>query len=162
MSDHESGGRSVVRAMTSQGGLGGLLLFAFSAVVLVETTHLRIGTAGSMGPGYFPLVLGLLIAAFAVAMVVEGFRHPDERVSFGPARPFVLLMGAILLFAVSTPYVGGVVSITLMIAIVCLAEPGRNPLHVLLIAAGVVATVWLLFVLALRVQLPMLPVWWRA
>lgn len=129
MSDQVAQQSHLVRALTSKAGLGGWLLFGFAAVVFTEVSHLSIGTAGAMGPGYFPLVLGLLLVAFGAALFVEALRNPDDRVDAGLARPFICLMGGIILFALITPYVGAVISIALLITIVCLAENGASRLR---------------------------------
>lgn len=50
---------------------GGLLLAITGAAVALRATHYSLGTLNRMGPGYFPLALGVLLAVCGVLIVIN-------------------------------------------------------------------------------------------
>lgn len=150
----------VLAALTSQSGWGALLLFACAGVVMTEVSGLRLGTADAMGPGYFPMLLGLLFVLFGALVGVDAWRHPEQRVKLGALRPLVLLLGGIVLFALLLKAIGGALAIAVLVVVTALAERGRSVMELALLSLGVIALVWVIFVLALGLQIEMLPGWW--
>lgn len=78
-------------------GLIFILIGGFFALNAAFT--LRLGQALSMGPGYFPLILGGLLAALGLAIASNGLRHGAEPLGAVPWRGLVLVLGAILVFS---------------------------------------------------------------
>ncbi len=146
-------------ALTSKSGLGALLLFILAGVTFSEVVGLRLGTPDAMGPGYFPALLGVLFILFGCMLLVEGWQNPNERVEFGQIRPVIYLLGAIVLFGVTYPFLGGAIAIALLLVVSALAERGRTLRELVTLVIVVVAMVWLIFVVALNLQLSMLPPW---
>lgn len=149
----------LILAVTSKAGLGALFLLACAAVTFSQVSQLRMGRPDAMGPGYFPALLGGLFLFFAVILLVEGWRNPDQRVHLGPLRPVIFLLGAIVLFGLLYPRLGGIVAMTVLITLSAFAETGRSLREVVLLCTAVVVMVWVIFVLALGLQLTMLPPW---
>ncbi len=146
-------------ALTSKAGLGALLLFGCAAVTLTEVNKLRMGTPDAMGPGYFPAILSGLFILFGMILLIEGWRQPHERVEVGKFRPVIYMLGSIILFALLYPLVGGAIAITGLVLVSALAEPGRSWRELLGLTFVVLALVWAIFVVALNLQLTMLPSW---
>lgn len=146
-------------ALTSKAGLGALFLFACAAVTFFEVGKLRLGTPDAMGPGYFPAILGGFFLIFGLLLLIEGWRKPGERVIVGQVRPVVYVMGAIILFGLLYPWVGGAVAIAILVLVSALAERGRSWRELAGLVLVVLALVWVVFVLALGLQLTMLPGW---
>ena len=149
----------LVAALTSKSGLGALLLFLAAAITFSEVAKLRMGTAGAMGPGYFPALLGGLFVLFGLMLAVEAWRKPHERIDLGPLRPVGLVMGSIVLFALTYRLGGGAVAIAVLLVTSAMAEPNRTLKELALLVLGVLVFVWLVFVLALDLQFDMLPTW---
>lgn len=63
--------------------------------------HLRIGQAFSMGPGYFPLVMGLILVGFGVAIALQAIGKTTEIVSKVSWRGLGLVMASIVFFALT-------------------------------------------------------------
>ena len=155
-STHQTG---VLRRLTSRAGIAGLTLLAVSAVILLATSKMRFGTASQMGPGYFPTVLAVILAGFGLVLLVEGWRNPDERISTGPLGPPALLMGAIVAFAVLYEIAGAFIALIFVTMIAALAEGGRSRIEWVLLPLGICLGVWLLFGVALDLQLKFFPDW---
>ncbi|MFV0244537.1 MAG: tripartite tricarboxylate transporter TctB family protein [Qingshengfaniella sp.] len=146
-------------ALTSKSGLGALLLFAAATVTLTEVSNLRMGTPSAMGPGYFPAILGGLFILFGMVLLVEAWQNPDDRIAIGPIAPVACLLGAIVVFGLIYPLLGGALAMSALVILSALAEKGRSLTEVLLLAVVVVGLIWLIFVQALDLQLTMLPPW---
>jgi hypothetical protein len=151
--------KNVIAAITSKAGLGALILFIAAGITFVQVASLKLGTAAAMGPGYFPAILGVLFILFGVILLVEAWRRPGERVHLGPLRPVILLLGSIVLFGLIYKALGGAAAIAVLVAGSALAEQDRTLKELLVLAAAVVAMIWLIFVWALNLQLNMLPAW---
>ncbi|HEX6014668.1 MAG TPA: tripartite tricarboxylate transporter TctB family protein, partial [Geminicoccaceae bacterium] len=80
--------------------VGGLLIVAIGAGFLLFGRELEFGTARSMGPGYFPTILSLLMVALGAALAGLGWRARSEEGAFGhvPWRGLLLVVGATLFF----------------------------------------------------------------
>jgi ABC-type Na+ efflux pump permease subunit len=144
-------------ALTSKAGIGALFLFGCAAIVYVELDKLFMGTPASMGPGYFPAILGGFFVVFGAVLGVEAWRNPEDRIFYGQIRPVVYLLGSIVLFGVLYPLVGGALAIAVLVLVSALAERGRSKRELAGLVIAVLALVWVVFVIALDLQLNMLP-----
>ena len=115
--------------------------------------------AGDVGPGSFPLILGgatmfalvLLLIATLRRMVAGG---EAERVAF--ARIRAVLAGAVtlILAVVLFERLGTAATLYPGCLLLMLAAGERRALPLILIPAGILAAIYLLFVLILRINLP--------
>ncbi|MBE9639579.1 tripartite tricarboxylate transporter TctB family protein [Salipiger mangrovisoli] len=133
------------------------MLLLTAAVVLIQVRTLSLGSAAAMGPGYFPAVLAGLLFFFGAVLLVEGWRHPDQRVSLGALMPVVLVLGSIVAFALALKVLGGAIAVLLVVLLSALAEPHRKLGELVLLGVIVLALVWLIFVVGLDLQITMLP-----
>ncbi|WP_353337535.1 tripartite tricarboxylate transporter TctB family protein [Pseudooceanicola nitratireducens] len=146
-------------ALSSKAGIGALLLFACAALTFNEVGKLYVGTPDAMGPGYFPAILGGFFVLFGFILLVEAWRNPTDRIFYGQFRPVVYLLGAIVLFGVLYPWVGGAIAIAILVLVSALAERGRSWRELAGLVVAVLLLVWVVFVSALDLQLNMLPGW---
>ena len=88
----------------------GLVFIAIAAAFAWAALDVRMGTLLRMGPGYFPLVLSVLLAALGALMLLRGARRPaapagpgqGQGPSFRVAwRPLLLVCGSALFFALT-------------------------------------------------------------
>ena len=129
----------------------------------------EIGTAGQMGPGYFPLVLGLVLALLGgfimfFSLVVE---TPDGGVIGEIAwRPLVCILGANLLFgallgglpSIGVPSFGLVVAIFALTGVALLADAASFNLRRMLVLSSILAAgSYGVFIGLLNLQLPVWP-----
>ncbi len=91
--------------------------------------------AAQMGPGYFPLVLGLLLVGLGVAITANAFGHPNAELRMiGPWawRPLICIVLANVLFGVllvglpsiGLPAMGMWVAIVVMTVVASMARKG--------------------------------------
>lgn len=115
------------------------------------------GTPADMGPGFFPQLLGWLLAALGAAIALRAWLRGSEVGAALRWRSMVCVSGAILLFALTLEPAGVVpaafgAALVASIADERIGWPGR-----IATAAGVAALAVLIFVGALGMALPLGP-----
>jgi hypothetical protein len=115
-----------------------------------------------MGPGYFPAVLGLFLAALGLLLIfrslVLGLDRPVEAISF---RPMLVLPLSVLVFAIILP-VGGLL-IANFIAALIVSKAGRDTTlgEMLILAVFLSFLNWLIFIVGLDLTVPVFPMFMR-
>ena len=133
-----------------------IALFAFGAVTAALSLQLPLGTLRVPGSGFFPLALGLLLAALAVGQAARVYlakTAPAAASEEGATRKVVLFMGATALAVALLPYLGyALVGFLLMLALLQVLGMRRVPS--VLIALGTAVACYIVFVRWLRIPLP--------
>jgi hypothetical protein len=151
---------------------GALLTLVGSAFAWGATSY-TVGTSARMGPGYFPMALGVLLAVLGVIILLRGWRKAlGQRQSVGPWawKPLFFIVSANLLFGVllgglpslNLPAMGFVLAIFGLTLVAGLAGERFNLKESLLLAAVLAVGSYLAFVVVLQLQLPVWPVWQTA
>ena len=79
--------------------LAGLVFIAFGLAFAVMATSYEIGSTLRMGPGYFPFVLGGILAILGGVIAIKGFLAGEgEAIGAIPWRAVGLIIGAVLFF----------------------------------------------------------------
>lgn len=111
-------------AIKSQQNLvAGLMFTLTGAAFALGAREYDMGTAGRMGPGYFPLVLGIILAVLGTLTTIQSFgSQPQEGQEIGKIawRPLTFVIGANLIFGLllgGLPSIG-IPAMGLMVAIV--------------------------------------------
>ena len=134
-----------------------VFLVALGALAFALANQLTIGTAASMGPGYVPRGLAILIMIYGLALggrAIFSGRQSFPDIAF---RPLVLISASVALFAIVLPLVG--LAVTSFAVVVC---AGFAAYDVRLRENAVVALVLATFAVLLFVKALGLPiaVWW--
>ena len=119
-----------------------------------------LGTGSRMGPGYFPTVLGGLLALFGVAAVVRSFLQDGAPVGTVAWKGLALVVGATVLFGLLLEPAGLLPA--LLALILASASASRMFRFELRAAAGLAALLAfcaLVFVKGLGVPMPLLGSW---
>lgn len=138
------------------------LLGIISAVAIVKAWALPLGTLTQMGPGFFPLLLGVLLAVLAVVILVTPIDDegaPDmEGGTLALAtniRAWALIIGAVVAFMVLGK-TGGLVPATFAsIFIAALADRGNSLRTALALACGMTLLGVVIFHYLLAIQFPL-------
>lgn len=134
--------------------IGGLLLVAAGLfVAFYALQHYSMGTATRMGAGYFPAVLGFLLAFLGLLLVVPALRRPGER-PVPHLRPLFTILLAVTAFALSVRQVGMVPATFLLVGLAALAQHEVRLVPTLILAAGLSVLAVLVFAKGLGVLLP--------
>ncbi len=146
--------------------LAGLIFVAFGTAFAGIAAGYPLGTAMRMGPGYFPIVLGVALSAIGLVIVLSGRRGgPTETgVNAGEAgpvsqrlRPALLISASVLLFAVTIESIGLALSTFGVVVVSSLADRERHWPHVLASAALLSMIAVGVFAYGLRLPFKVLP-----
>ncbi|MGQ0676268.1 MAG: tripartite tricarboxylate transporter TctB family protein [Rhodospirillales bacterium] len=138
----------------------GLIYLALGiAVVWIGSGYVQ-GTSARMGPGYFPSVLGSLLALFGAISIVRSFLRSGDAISAIAWKPLVLVLGSTVLFGLLLERAGLLIALPALIVVSALAS-GHTRFDLTSIGAllGIVAFCVLVFVKGLGVPMPLLGNW---
>jgi hypothetical protein len=140
--------------------LAGVVFVAFGLAFAVAATSYELGSTLEMGPGYFPLVLGGILAVLGVVIVVKGYLA-GETGAIGPVawRAAILITGAIVFFGLTVRGLGLVPSIFATAVLSGIAGHRTGLVLPLVIAVGLTIVSVLIFVVALQLRLPLIGPW---
>lgn len=143
--------------------LGAGLMFLVIGIVYggIAFVSLPFGTAFDMGPGFFPLVLAALLAAFGIAITVRGLRTGSS-VGMGqfPWRGGVAIVTAVILFASLLEEIGLFPAVTMLTFISSLATPRPDLLRIAIISLSIAAFCTVVFRLGIGLPVPAFGAFW--
>jgi hypothetical protein len=134
--------------------------FAMIGVSLfLASQQYEIGTAVSMGPGYFPALCGIALALLGVASVVKGVRAktPDP-ISWTAIEPLLLILLSMISFGLLVERAGLVVATFVCLFFACFRRIRKHPLEVFLTFLFITAFNILVFIYAFEMTIPVF--WW--
>lgn len=137
--------------------LGGTAVSGLGLFVLYNAFGYPMGTASSMGPGYFPALLGGITLVLGLLITVQSLfrRGALPKISW---RPLLAVLGSVLLFVLLMRSFGLLPAIVATIGVSSLGDRQARLLSTLLLAAGCALGAWLIFDVGLGLSLPMLRV----
>jgi hypothetical protein len=140
---------------------GGIFVLIGGAFV-VGSLGYELGTPLRMGPGYFPLLVGAILAALGLAVLVKGL-VAGEVPAFGPVpwRAVAVIVVAVLFFGFTVRRLGFVPSAAVTALLTTLASRRMRPLVAVAVAAGLTVASTLIFVVGLQLRLPLWGPWLR-
>lgn len=140
----------------------GLLFLAFGGATAYFALDYPVGSAGAMGPGYFPLALGTLLALIGAGFVVKALLAKGDAAEMRsvPLATAGIVLLALVAFAATITTLGMVVAIPLVVFISLYASPDFSILRATALSIGLLALSWLIFSYGLGVAMPVHP--WSA
>jgi hypothetical protein len=100
----------------------GLLFLFFGAVATWFARDYTMGSAVRMGPGYFPMVLGVLLLVLGAVTCATGLALRGEPIERLRARPLFLILASVGVFAIAIEAAGIVVSTVLTVLLAAAAS----------------------------------------
>ncbi len=137
--------------------LAGLIFLVFGVIAAVVARDYPIGAAVRMGPGYFPFVLGCILALLGFVIVVRGVLRDGPPLERTYWRPLTLILGAIAVFAVSVESLGIALATGLLVAIGATASPESRRYESAVLVAVLVAFTLGVFVFGLKLPFKVWP-----
>jgi len=135
----------------------GVMFLAFAAAALLTARGYSLGAAGRMGPGYFPMLLGGVLALLGLVLVARSFVIAGEPVGQLHLIPLSVIATSVCLFGLAIERIGLVVSLILVIAVSALASRESRLTETSALALALAAFSVGVFVYALRLPLPIWP-----
>jgi hypothetical protein len=158
----------MVKIKNQKDFFSGLLFMGLGIAFGCGALGYKLGDAGRMGPGYFPLLLGSLMAILGVviafkALVVKA--EGDDRIGSWAWRPLVFVLCSNLVFglllgglpSIKLPPAGLIAGIYGLTVIASLAERRFNSRDVLILATILAGISYAAFIALLKLLIPVWP-----
>ena len=146
----------------------GLMFIGVGVAFAWGATNYNVGDAARMGPGYFPLILGILmtligLAVTLTAMVVD--TADGDKIGAWAWRPLWYIIAANIVFGIllaglrdfNVPAFGMIVGIYVLTFLASMAQAGWKFKTTLILATVLAIGSYLVFVMALKLQFPVWP-----
>jgi hypothetical protein len=135
----------------------GVLVVAFGGLFMLGARAYTIGTPAQMGSGFFPLMIGALMAALGLAIGARGlFARAADRAALHPV-PLAMLVGALCLFGLLADDGGLVTAVVALVVVSARAGTEFRWLESILLAVGLAVFSVATFVYALGLPLRVWP-----
>jgi putative tricarboxylic transport membrane protein len=117
------------------------------AVVLgYEALLLPLGTVSRMGPGYFPLVLAVILGGLGIMVIVNSLRFEGGRVSRFEWRGFILVTAAIIAFGATINRFGFIPAVVVSVGMCIKSSTRFRPVTAIALTAFLLAFCWVVFI----------------
>lgn len=115
----------------------------------------RIGTGARMGPGFFPLMLGALLALIGLGIAINAWRNPsiDEEPAPHSLRGMLIVVGVVCMFAVMLDRAGMLLTVFAVSALSSYLTPESSLSKALATGAVLAALSYALFIWGLGVPM---------
>jgi hypothetical protein len=150
-------GDAMLRVKSPQDLGAGAVFILIGAAGLIFGQELRIGSAARMGPGYFPLMLSVLIIAVGLIVGARGVTVDGPPVEKFQFRPIFFVLLSIVASGYLMSSVGLALTAIVVTFIAAFARSEINPRETFLLGAGMAIFAVVVFVYALGQPLP---AWW--
>ncbi len=146
----------------------GLMFMGVGTAFAWGATTYTVGQGARMGPGYFPLMLGILLAILGVAITFKSLVIEvvgGDKIGKWAWKPLVFIILANLLFgillaglpSIKLPAMGMIVAIYALTFISSMAETGWKFKQTFILATVLAIGSYLAFVVLLKLQFPVWP-----
>jgi hypothetical protein len=119
----------------------GLMFLVVGGLFAIGAQKYNVGSAARMGPGYFPMLLGILLAVLGAAIIFYAMVHnpahgkDGDKIGSWAWKPIMFVLGANILFGIALgglpsikiPVFGLVIGIFVLVAVGGLADKENQP-----------------------------------
>ncbi|MBX9761366.1 MAG: tripartite tricarboxylate transporter TctB family protein [Beijerinckiaceae bacterium] len=137
----------------------GLFFLLFGAFFAFNSLGYRVGDIHRLGPGMFPLIIGMTLAALGLALIARGFLKEGENVPGIGLRSSLISLVAVVLFGVLIRPAGLIIATFVLVALSAFAQPASRLLSILALGAGIAVFCAVLFVGVIGLSIPLWPAW---
>ena len=146
----------------------GAMFVVVGGVFAIGATNYNVGDGARMGPGYFPLMLGILLALIGAAIIFQSLvveTTDGGKIGRWAWKPLAFVLGANLAFGVllgglpsiGLPAMGLIVAIYVLTFIASLAGDQFNARSVAILATVLAIGSYIAFELALKLNFQIWP-----
>lgn len=144
----------------TQDAVLGLIFMAVGLLALFVAIGYPLGTAGRMGPGYFPVIISVVLACTGAVLVVRSRFVPSEALAAMPLKPIVMVTLGIVLFGLVVKGLGMPAAV-LILVVVAATSSLHFKLGIKAVAGAVAfaAACTIVFVTLLHMSVPVVGPW---
>ena len=140
----------------------GVMFMCFAAVGFFVSRSYSLGSASKMGPGYFPMLLVILLALLGLVLFIRSLVAGDYPVPPLSLRPLLFLVISVVVFGLTIEPLGLILSLLLTLVITGIASRESRPIETAILAVSLAALSVAVFHYALQLPLPVLPMFGNA
>lgn len=140
----------------------GLMFLVIGAAFAWGSMEYSFGTSARPGPGYFPFGLGILLALLGGLVLFKALTLESEGgdpVGAFAWRPLIIIVLAIAVFGLALPRLGLICTLPLTVLLSSLAGREFHWRDVLISSVLLTAGSWALFILGLKLTIPVWPIY---
>lgn len=137
----------------------GIMFLAISLATVVIAREYPMGTAGRMGPGFFPAALGWVLAAISIVTLIGSCTTKGEPLERFAGKDMLLILGSVVLFGFLVRGAGLALAIPVLILVSAFGSAKFRWPAAVALAIGATVFCVLLFVKALGLPLPVIGPW---
>jgi hypothetical protein len=141
--------------------VSGLLFVVIGAAFAVGATTYTLGSSAKPGPGYFPLLLGLIMAVLGLMVTFKALTiETEDGDPIGPIswKPLLLVLGSVLLFGLLLPRLGMAITVPVLVLVSSLAGDEFHWKGAVITSLLLSVGSWVVFVKGLGLTMPLWPV----
>ncbi|MFL6662548.1 MAG: tripartite tricarboxylate transporter TctB family protein [Rhizobacter sp.] len=138
----------------------GLMFIVVGVVFAIGARNYSLGSSARPGPGYFPLMLSVIMAILGAVVLFKALTIETEggdRIGDIAWRPLLVIVVAILVFGATITWLGMIIAVPILIAISSLAGDEFHWRDVIINAIVLTIASWLIFIVGLKLTIPIWP-----
>lgn len=135
----------------------GVLFIAFGLAAVIIARDYAMGSAGRMGPGYFPRGLGILLIVLGLILSLRAVRVDGPKIEFRSFKPLAIVLGSVVVFAMAAPKLGLIAATILLIVLSSTASHEFRLKEAIISSLALSVFTLAAFVYGLKLQLPTWP-----
>lgn len=142
--------------------VSGLMFLVVGVAFAWGATEYSFGTSARPGPGYFPFGLGILLAILGGFVLFKALTLESEGgdpIGSIAWRPLTVIVLAVAVFGFALPRLGLACTLPLLITLSALASDEFRWRDVLLSSVVLTVGSWALFILGLKLTIPLWPIY---
>lgn len=135
----------------------GALMFFIGLAAAIQGSHYQVGTLSRMGPGFFPLALGVILALIGVAIAATAIgKPPKEEEKLPPEwRGWFCIVASIVAFLVLAKWGGFIPATFAIVFISALGDRDNTVKQAFVLSAAMCVICWLVFSVGLKIPFPL-------
>jgi hypothetical protein len=116
----------------------GVTFAGFGAFTLVQIPHYVVGTATRMGPGYFPMLIAIVLVGLGSVAAWRALAAPVAiRIGPWPLVPLAFVVAGVVAFALLIERAGLIAATLCLVVCACYQRLLRRPLEILAVFVAV-------------------------
>lgn len=135
----------------------GVVYIAFGVAAIALAFNYPVGSAGRMGPGYFPRALGTILIALGALLALRALRTRGSPLQFETFKPLIIIIGSVVLFGLAAPKLGLMVATVILIVASSTASDEFRWKEAVIASIFLAIFTYIAFSWGLKLQLPVWP-----
>jgi Tripartite tricarboxylate transporter TctB family len=138
----------------------GIMYLIIGLFFTIVATNYPMGTAAKMGPGYFPFFLGILMTILGLIVAIKALSATAaiEAIPKFNWKVIAQITGSVVLYGLLLPRLGFLIAVVVLVLVSASASKEFTWKGSLINAAFLVTFTYSVFVMGLKLQFPLLPV----